>query len=193
MLPSMPGACAIAAGFDPQVFTLFGGWSAAPSPERQAIARGEAIFNTRQFTIANVPGLNGNARDPVQAPLTTGTCTVCHDTPNAGNHSVSMPLDIGLAAASRRAPEVPLYTLRHLQTGETVQTTDPGRAMVTGRWDDIGKFKGPILRALAARAPYFHDGSASGLEDVIAFYDTRFEIRFTAREKADLLAFLRAL
>jgi cytochrome c peroxidase len=64
---------------------------------------------------------------------------------------------------------------------------------VTGRWDDIGKFKGPILRALAARAPYFHDGSASGLEDVIEFYDTRFEIRFTAREKADLLAFLRAL
>ena len=126
MLPSMPGACAIAAGFDPQVFTLFGGWIGAPSPERQAIARGEAIFNTRQFTIANVPGLNGNARDPVQAPLTTGTCTVCHDTPNAGNHSVSMPLDIGLTAAARRAPEVPLYTLRHLQTGETVQTTDPG-------------------------------------------------------------------
>ena len=75
-----------------------------------------------------------------------------------------MPLDIGIAAASRRAPDVPLYTLRHLQTGETVQTTDPGRAMVTGRWDDISKFKGPILRALAARAPYFHDGSASSLE-----------------------------
>jgi hypothetical protein len=193
MLPAMPGACGVATGFDPQVFTLFSGWSEAPAAERQAIARGEAIFNTRQFTITKVPGLNGNARDPLQAPLTAGTCTVCHDTPNAGNHSVSMPLDIGITAASRRAPDVPLYTLRHLQTGETVQTTDPGRAMVTGRWDDISKFKGPILRALAARAPYFHDGSASSLEDVIAFYDTRFAIGFTEREKADLLAFLRAL
>ena len=193
MLPAMPDACGVATGFDPKVFTLFSGWSEAPSPERQAIARGEAIFNTRQFAITNVPGLNGKASDPLQAPLTAGTCTVCHDTPNAGNHSVSMPLDIGITAASRRAPDVPLYTLRHLQTGETVQTTDPGRAMVTGRWDDISKFKGPILRALAARAPYFHDGSASSLEDVIAFYDTRFLIGFTASEKADLLAFLRAL
>jgi hypothetical protein len=192
MLPAMPGACRVASGFDPRVFTLFGGWTTAPSPERQAIARGEAIFNTRQFVIADVPGLNGNARDPVRGPL-TGTCTVCHDTPNAGNHSVSLPLDIGIADVKRRAPNVPLYTLRHLQTGDTVQTTDPGRAMVTGRWDDIGKFKGPVLRALAARPPYFHDGSAASLEDAIAFYDTRFSIGFTAREKADLLAFLRAL
>ena len=72
MLPSMPGACGVATGFDPQVFTLFSGWSEASSPERQAIARGEAIFNTRQFAITNVPGLNGKARDPLQAPLTTG-------------------------------------------------------------------------------------------------------------------------
>lgn len=192
MLPVMPGACRVATGFDPNVFTLFGGWRTAPLPERQAIARGEAIFNTRQFVITGVAGLNGNARDPIKGPL-TGTCTVCHDTPNAGNHSVSMPLDIGIADASRRAPDVPLYTLRHLQTGDTVQTTDPGRAMVTGRWDDIGKFKGPVLRALAARAPYFHDGSAANLEDAIAFYDTRFSIGFTARDKADLLAFLRSL
>ena len=65
--------------------------------------------------------------------------------------------------------------------------------MVTGRWSDIGKCKGPILRSLAARAPFFHDGSAASLAEVIDFYDTRFGIRFTEQEKADLLAFLRAL
>ena len=63
--------------------------------------------------------------------------------------------------------------------------------MVTGKWNDIGKFKGPVLRALAARPPYFHDGSAATLADVISFYDTRFQARFTEQEKADLLAFLR--
>ena len=65
--------------------------------------------------------------------------------------------------------------------------------MITGKWADIGKFKGPILRALAARAPYFHNGSAETLEDVVSFYERRFNIGFTAREKADLVAFLRAL
>jgi cytochrome c peroxidase len=65
--------------------------------------------------------------------------------------------------------------------------------MITGKWADIGKFKGPILRALAARAPYFHNGSAETLEEVVEFYETRFNIGLTAREKADLVAFLRAL
>ena len=190
----MPGACgASSGGLDPFVFTLFRGWTDSEVPHRQAIARGEAIFNTRQFVIDNVPGLNGRLEDPVRRPIQNGTCTICHDTPNAGNHSVPMPLNIGVADATRRTADLPLYTLRHRSTGETVQTTDPGRAMVTGKWNDIGKFKGPILRALAARPPYFHDGSAATLADVIKFYDTRFQARFTEQEKADLLAFLQAL
>ena len=122
-----------------------------------------------------------------------GTCTTCHDTPNAGNHSVKAPLNIGLTDAARRTADMPLYTLRRLSTNERIQTTDPGRAMVTGRWEDIGKFKGPILRALAARAPYFHNGFAATLDDVIDFYDIRFGIGFTTEERSDLVAFLRAL
>jgi hypothetical protein len=194
MRPPMPGACgASSGGLDPFVFTLFRGWTDSDAPHRQAIARGEAIFNTRQFVIDNVPGLNGRLEDPVRRPILNGTCTVCHDTPNAGNHSVPMALNIGVSDASRRTADLPLYTLRNRATGDTVRTTDPGRAMVTGKWSDIAKFKGPVLRALAARPPYFHDGSASTLADVIKFYDTRFQIRFTKQEKADLLAFLRAL
>jgi cytochrome c peroxidase len=194
MLPLLPGACgASSGGHNPFVFTLFRGWTNAGSPQQQAIARGEAIFNTRPFVIDNVPGLNGLPEDPVRRPIQNGTCTICHDTPNAGNHSVPMALNIGVADASRRTADLPLYTLRRRATGETVQTTDPGRAMVTGKWNDIGKFKGPVLRALAARPPYFHDGSAATLADVIRFYDTRFQARFTEQEKADLLAFLLAL
>jgi hypothetical protein len=194
MRPLMPGACAASSGgHDPFVFTLFRGWTNAGGPQRQAIARGEAIFNTRQFVIDNVPGLNGRPEDPVRRPILNGTCTICHNTPNVGNHSVPMAVNIGVADAPRRTPDLPLYTLQRRATGETVQTTDLGRAMVTGRWNDIGKFKGPVLRALAARPPYFHDGSAATLADVIRFYDTRFQARFTDQEKADLLAFLLAL
>jgi cytochrome c peroxidase len=53
--------------------------------------------------------------------------------------------------------------------------------------------KGPILRGFASRAPYFHNGSAAILADVVVFYDMRFNIGFTPQEKADLIAFLNSL
>jgi cytochrome c peroxidase len=187
------------APFDENVFTIFGAWRhltghSAQSRARASIARGEELFNTKPITLSGVGGLNGATFGNVTLPPSfQGTCTICHDTPNSGNHSVKAPLNIGLTDASRRTPDMPLYTLRHKMTGATVQTTDPGRAMITGKWADIGKFKGPILRGLSARAPYFHNGSAATLEDVVEFYDTRFNIGLTDDEKADLIAFLRAL
>jgi cytochrome c peroxidase len=39
----------------------------------------------------------------------------------------------------------------------------------------------------------FHNGAAATLEEAVDFYDTRFNIGLTAREKADLVAFLKAL
>ena len=74
-----------------------------------------------------------------------------------------------------------------------MQTIDPGRALITGLCADIGKVKGPVLRGLAARAPYFHNGSAMTLNDVVTFYDQRFSIGFTAQERTDLIAFLNSL
>ena len=77
--------------------------------------------------------------------------------------------------------------------GKIFTVTDPGRALITGNCADIGKVKGPILRGLAARAPYFHNGSASTLLDVVNFYDQRFGIGFTEQQKSDLVNFLNAL
>jgi cytochrome c peroxidase len=187
--------------FDPNAFTLFNAWIALNSSTtnpftdaRLAVARGQQIFNTKPMSISGVGGLNGETfSSGVTVPVSfVGTCTICHDTPNAGNHSVKAPLNIGLTD-SAIAPYLPVYTLRNLTTRRTIRTTDPGRAMITGKWKDVGKFKGPVLRALAARAPYFHNGSAAGLADVVEFYNIRFGIGFTAQEKADLVAFLRAL
>jgi len=193
LLPVMPGACPTSSGgLNPNVFTIFNAWDLALLPQRRSIARGEALFNTRSFAIDNVGGLNGGADDPIKGSF-NGTCTICHDTPNSGNHSISMPLNIGLTGADRRTPDLPLYTLRNKTTQESVTTTDIGRAMVSGKWSDIGKFKGPILRGLAARAPYFHNGSAATLEEAVDFYDTRFHIGLTTQEKKDLVAFLNAL
>lgn len=175
--------------FDPSAMNLYAKWENSPDPRRAQIARGAELFNTKPIAISGVGGLN----DELNAPVIQGTCTTCHDSPNVGNHSVPLPINIGLADASRRTPDLPLYTLRNKTTGETVQTTDPGRALLTGQWKDIGKFKGPVLRGLAARAPYFHNGSAADLPEAVDFYNTRFNIGFTKKEKADLVAFLQTL
>jgi cytochrome c peroxidase len=58
---------------------------------------------------------------------------------------------------------------------------------------DVGKLKGPVLRGLASRAPYFHNGSAQALSDVVTFYNTRFGIWLTSQEQQDLAAFLSSL
>ena len=206
--------------FTPRVFTIFDAWRnlerpapprgpLGPTPyvgirdhgpdadardaryveARRAIARGQEIFNTRPIAIRDVNGLN----DVLGVSEIRGTCTTCHDAPNAGDHSVGLPLDIGVTSAARRTPDLPLYTFRNKTTGEIVRTTDPGRALITGKWRHMSLFKGPILRALAARAPYFHNGSAATLDDVVDFYDTRFELHLSRQEKADLVAFLKAL
>jgi cytochrome c peroxidase len=122
-----------------------------------------------------------------------GSCSSCHNSPNIGNHSMALPVNIGVADASLRTPDMPLYTLTNRSTGKVVQTTDPGLAMITGKWADIGKFKGPILRGVAARAPYFHNGAAATLGAVIDFYDTRFNIHMSGQQKRDMVAFLSAL
>ena len=156
---------------------------------RRAIARGQELFNTRPGMISGVGGLN----DALGQKVIPGFCGTCHDSPNVGHHSVPAPLDLGLTDPERRTRDLPLYTLKNRTTGELRQTTDPGRAMISGKWADIGKFKGPILRALAARGPYFHNGSAATLHDVVNFYNDRFLIGLTEQEKSDLVAFLGSL
>jgi hypothetical protein len=180
------------APFSSTIFTLFNAWVNNDEKPKASIARGQTIFNSKPINIAGVAGLNDDffGGSPI-----VGTCGTCHDAFNVGDHSVSAPLNIGVSdlANPLGVSYLPVITLVNLTTGATVQTTDPGRALVTGKWKDIGKVKGPILRGLASRAPYFHNGSANTLSDVVNFYDQRFGIGFTAQEKADLAAFLAAL
>ncbi|HEX3763444.1 MAG TPA: hypothetical protein VHW23_32335 [Kofleriaceae bacterium] len=159
---------------------------------RRAVARGQALFNTRPISISGVSGINDEAAFGMPVTL-KGTCTTCHNSPNAGDHSVAAPLNIGLVDAARRTPDMPLYTLRNKTTGQIVKVTDPGRALVDGKWAHIGRFKGPVLRNLAPRAPYFHNGFAKDLDAVIDFYNDRFNLKLSKQEHSDLVAFLRSL
>ena len=203
--------------FTNTVFTLYSAWEPTSavyrrlSPVQQAIGRGEAIFNTTTFVVHDVPGINSVPSDPLYNPADplagkdiVAGCGLCHNNPNVGNHSTSLPINIGVTMAhpvnnngsansELDLANLPVYTLINPSTGATVQVTDPGRAMISGNWADIGKTKGPMLRGLAARAPYFHNGSARDLATVVTFYNQRFNIGLSARQQSDLVTFLEAL
>jgi len=189
--------------FSSVIFTTYEAWAQLTGGDfvteaRLSIARGEQVFNSIPITITGVAGIN----DVLGEPSVQGFCGTCHDTPNAGNHSVKAPLNIGVTDAGPLAPPVldisglPVFTVLCIAgplAGQTFQVTDIGRAMISGNCADIGKTKGPILRGLAARAPYFHNGSAATLLDVVNFYDQRFGIGFTQQQKTDLIGFLNSL
>jgi len=189
--------------FDREAFTLFAAWEpSAPQSGltslQKSIGRGEHIFNTRVFNITGVGGLNGPL-DASQAPI-PGTCTTCHNSPEVGNHSSPLPINIGVADASLNSAaqknlsvrHLPIYSFRSKVTGQVVTVTDPGRALITGRFRDIGKLKGPILRGLAAREPLFHNGSAT-IAQAVNFYNARFAIGLSSQDKTDLGNFLKSL
>jgi cytochrome c peroxidase len=154
-------------------FDLFDAWINDPNPKRAQIARGQEVFNS-----TNVSHLS---------------CNACHNAVNNGTNITNTLFDINTASAEARTPDLPLYTFRNKQTGKIRQLTDAGLGNVTGLWADLGRFKTPTLRALAARAPYFHNGIAATLEDVVRHYEIHFDFVFTDEERADLVAFLNAL
>jgi cytochrome c peroxidase len=154
-------------------FDLFDAWIGHDNARRSQIARGQAVFN----------GVNAGG----------GSCSTCHNSANDGTNIDGILFDIGTASAAARTPDLPLYTFRNRTTGEIRQLTDAGRGNVSGLWSDLGRFKTPTLRALAARAPYFHNGIAATVEDVIRHYEVHLGFIFTNAERADLAAFLNAL
>jgi hypothetical protein len=200
--------------FTPAIFNTFDAWASRPPEDpRATIARGQAIFNSKPINITGVAGIN----DDVSAgglvaggiPSLAGTCGTCHDTPNVGNHSFPTPLDIGTGDLEPSHASVnlgglgigylPTITVCKLDpttgslTSTCKTTTDLGQALIDGNFDHVGKIKGPILRGLSARAPYFHNGSAQTLLDVVRFYETRFGLTLTAQEESDLVSFLSSL
>lgn len=183
--------------FNPNAISLYNSWATVKGKDgvrtyRQSVARGQALFNSLPIQITGVGGLN----DALNQPVIMGTCTTCHDTPNVGNHSYSVPLAIGTTAypamPALDIAGLPVYTI-HCNDGTQVQVTDPGRALISGKCADIGKVKGPVLRALAGRAPYFHNGAAANLGTVVEFYNQRFNLNLSAQQEADLVAFLGTL
>jgi cytochrome c peroxidase len=205
-----PPSCTPVDLTSPHTMTVFDAWANLPNNNnnnaaRAAVARGQAIFNTKAL---NVP--TDLISQLGSAPI---HCSTCHAVNNVGNHpdanffvrngTDSVDILKGLVANPStsdvpslqslvdRMSMLPQYTMRSKSDPTmVVTTTDPGRALVTGHLADVGKFKPPVLRGFAARAPYFHSGAAIEDDDLVNFYNARFQIGLTDQEHEDLVAFL---
>jgi cytochrome c peroxidase len=190
------------ATFNPASMTLYTAWANSTNTQQASIARGEQLFASGIITITNVNGIKGT--------VVHGSCSFCHDTPNLGNHSTPLPMDTGEShvAANETDPNVvaglgalstpslPVYQITGCKVAGvavTYVTTDAGKAFTSGLCSDVNVQKVPILRGLAARAPYFHNGSATSLTQVVNFYNARFQMGLNAGQKTDLVNFLNAL
>jgi len=178
---AVPAAGKLAGSFDP--------WRNLGAPDlairqrgfRESALRGVDLFASREFRLADGK---------------MATCATCH------RPGISRSIDIGTTnlPTAKESPELPLFRITcdasappHPQLGRIFLTQDPGRALITGKCADAGSILMQQFRGLAARAPYFVNGSAGDLTELVDFYDRRFKIGLTDKEKQDLVHFLSIL
>ena len=112
-------------------------------------------------------------------------CASCHQT-----NSTSA---INIGTNTQRDPDLPHFRLTCRATGRITETTDPALALTTGKCADIGSVVTQQLQGLSARAPYFANGSAATLADVVNFYDRRSSVHYSTAQKQALVDYLSLL
>lgn len=164
---------------------------------RQSVARGAKLFKNRTFIITDSAGINSGPG--FGNPVRNG-CAFCHNMQQMGNDLAPGQVDLGTTNEpfADPAPDLPLFEVTclkrpHPHLGRVIYTQDPGYALTTGKCADVGKITLQSLRGLAARAPFFSNGSAKTLREVIDFYDRRYNIHFTEDEKTDLINLMSVL
>ena len=199
------------------VFPMAGKWTTLPrtsssdanarNAARESIARGHDVFMFRTFWIKDSMHLNTvGLGNPAKR-----TCSTCHGMHMTGMDTANGWMDIGstnlpwasevpLNPWTTAKAQMPLFRITckpnvapHPFLGRVIYTQDPGRALISGLCNDVGTIVMEQFRGLSARAPYFSNGSASSLRELVDFYDRRYAIGFSEGEKQDLVNFLSSL
>jgi hypothetical protein len=194
-----------------RIFGSFAMWQKLGAPEgesepqrqqrlfRESVARGADVFYLRRFIISDVGKYNDKG---LGNPFKRSCGSGCHNTLLMGMDLAPGYMDLGLNNLPWATPraDLPLFKVvcdpsapAQSYLGRIIYTHDPGRALITGKCSDVGASMTQQSRGLAARAPYFMNGSAANLRELVDFYDRRFNIGYTEGEKQDLVNFLSVL
>lgn len=144
----------------------------------RTVVRGDSDFD--RWAAGDDAAMSESAQRGYQLYTTKALCITCHSGPNFSDNRFH---NIGVKGSG---------------------TLDKGRFDVTKNPADLGAFKTPTVRNAALTAPYMHDGSIATLEELVEHYDKGGEdvpnksplmvpLNLTAEEKADLVAFMKAL
>jgi hypothetical protein len=164
---------------------------------RESVARGARVFRDKTFLISDSAGINSpiGFGNPVR-----NSCVFCHNMSQMGNDVAPGQVDIGTTTHPFADPQpwLPLFRVTcladpHPHYGKVIYTNDPGYALTTGKCSDVGKITLQSMRGLAARAPYFSNGSARTLRDIVEFYERRYKIGYSEQEKQDLVNLMSVL
>jgi len=165
---------------------------------RESVVRGNDIFMSRTFWIRDAVHINSiGLGNPLKR-----SCATCHNMLETGMDLAPGYVDLGTTnmPTANAQTDLPLFKLTcdagappHPYLGRVIYTHDPGRALISGLCTDIGAITMQQMRGLAARAPYFVNGSADSLREIVDFYDRRFNIGYSQQEKDDLVNFLSVL
>jgi cytochrome c peroxidase len=192
------------------VFAKIG--KAVAAYERTLVPKDSPVDHYVDAVLAGDPTGGGHLDEAEVRGLRTfvgrGLCMNCHDGPLLSDrafHNTGVPgtLDRGRALGAADVLASP-FSCRgpHSDTTSCDELTylDPMFP------DFEAAFKTPTLRYVAETAPYFHDGSAETLADVVAFYSTLpgrppaghreltlVPVYLDEGQQADLVAFLEAL
>jgi hypothetical protein len=141
-------------------------------------------------------------------PTPTGACAFCHSGPmldETNEFLPTPPVPVGTRILTAFVSElnpgnqpVRTFVVDDGEGGSTsVETPDPGRALVTGDLADLNMFRIPTLWGTKYTAPYFHDNSAADLDAMVEHYSDAFVFgglpALTEREQADIVAYMRLL
>ena len=190
------------------VFLFFEPWKnlggSTQNEFRASVARGADLFMFRQFWLRDATHINSiGLGNPLKR-----TCATCHNAQMTGQDLSAGWVDLGTNNYPRwtepplysKDQELPVFKVTckasappHPYIGRVIYTIDPGRALISGRCVDVGSIVMQQFRGLAARAPYFANGSAKDLRELVDYYDRRFDMKLTGTEKQDLINFLGVL
>ena len=118
-------------------------------------------------------------------------------TSRIASHESDENIAAGLHELSQ--PEVPIFLISNCSDPQNpgrmleFYTSDSGKGTDYGKCSDVNRIKGPVLGGLAARAPYFHNGGAANLQELVNFYNVRFQMNLSEEQQQQLVAFLNSL
>lgn len=123
-------------------------------------------------------------------------CVQCHSGPNLSDglfHNTGIPTNMNIFEEPQRHITFRRFMKTFGVSDYRKRAHDSGLEIVTKDSSDDRKFFTPSLRNLNDSGPYMHNGTVPSLEEVIAHYDGSGDLQLSARERSNLLAFLKSL